>query len=207
MMAASRLLVPLLLLAAPAAAHADADEASLELRALAGAVRAGDPLADGAATAPLGGGGLRFTYATSDGFAYEALLDLGTGGGARFAGVTVGGDQGELDRATRFGRLALGVTARLGVRFIPTLSLAVGGQARQLAAGQLRDEQGESITTVPGERRLDLVVRGGAGFDYRIDRHLVAGVSASVNHALWGPAWDALEAGAHLAYYFYPRWF
>jgi hypothetical protein len=199
--------VALLLLSAPAAARADADEASLELHALSGAARAGDPLADTAATTPLYGGGLRFTYATSDYFAYEALLDLAMTGDARFPAVDHGGDSGDLERPTRLGRLTAGVTARLGVRLVPTFSLALGGQARQFADGRLIDEEGEVVASVAADSRLDLVARAAVGFDYRIDRHFIAGLTASVTHALWGPSWDAVEGGLHLSYYFYPRWF
>ncbi len=194
-------------LLAPGVARGDADEASIELHCLGGAARLGDPLADATETAPLYGGGFRFTYATSDYFAYDAALDLGTSGSARYPDVEQGGDAGDLERGTRVGRLALGVTARLGVRFVPTLQLAVGGQLRQFPTGYLVDSDGQAVASVATSSRVDLVVRGGAGFDYRVDRHWVAGITASLTHAVWGPAWDAVEGGLHLSYYWYPRWF
>jgi len=157
-------------------------------------------------SAPFFGLGARFTYATSDHFAYETRLSLAQTGMARYAGVTYESDEGELERATRLARLTAGVTARLGVRFIPTLHLSAGAQARQLVSGRIVDQTGAGLASVPNASEIDLVVSGAVGFDYRVNRRLVLGASAGATHAFGGPAYDAVQGTAHLAYYWYPRW-
>jgi hypothetical protein len=93
------------------------------------------------------------------------------------------------------------VTARLGVRHIPTLGLHAGVQRRFLVGGQL-----EGVFDLPDAGQTDLVVAALCGFDYRFDRSWIAGISAGATHAfaLGGPPYDALEAGFHLAFYWYP---
>ena len=55
---------------------------------------------------------------------------------------------------------------------------------------------------------FDLTARLSAGFDYRINRHWIAGVRVSGRHALGlgAGAWDSFEGAVHVSWYWYPRW-
>ena len=195
-----------LLTTMPSQARGDAEEASVHGLGIAGVARVGDPLSDKTATVPFGGVGARFTYATSDWFAYEAELGVCQGGTASYAGVEFDGDVGDLERKFRLYRASVGATVRLGARFIPTLHLGAGVQGRQFISGYLF-ENGAPVNDVPTEQALDLVVTAKLGFDYRISSRLVAGLGVEATHGFGESAFDVIGGAMHVAYYWYPRWF
>jgi hypothetical protein len=194
--------------ATPRFAAADADEASLALGLLTALVAERDPLADSRSGVALGvGAGLRFTYATDDRFAYELRADYAETAAAHYGSVELDGVSGDLFRNGRLVRLGAGVTARFGVRFIPTLGVGAAYQLHIQHSGRLVDPSNSRPIRNPDfSARNELVLIGAAGCDYRFDRHLVGGVTA---RAVWSaaPAQDfaALELIFELSYYWYPR--
>jgi hypothetical protein len=199
------------LLARPPSAHADAKEASLHVHAVGGAARLGEDDADAPATVALAGVAARFTYAFSHHLAWEATTAFETGTAAQYddyPNPDGTGFIGTLTRTTRLARLELGDTARLGVRYIPTIHLGVGVVTRFRGAASFTLQGGTDDDALPSDIKLDLVAVGGLGFDYRINRRWIAGISAEARHAvpLGGPSFDSVEGFLHLAYYWYPRW-
>jgi len=202
-------------LAAPAAAAwADEDEASMDVHLVGGVARTADPDAanDEVATTPLAGLTGRFSYATSDWFQYEAALTLaGTGAASYamgdFAPPAAPPVSGPFSVSTHLARLELGATMRFGVRFIPTLRVFAGAQARHRAEAEV-DIVGTMVAGRDAEWAADLVGGGELGFDYRVNRRLVVGVALGGTYALpvGGPAFQTVEGFLHGAYYFYPRW-
>jgi opacity protein-like surface antigen len=196
----------LLAAAMPRAAHADADEASLDVEALGGVARVEDGLAKKTASGPLVGLGGRFTFARSNLLQWEGRVAVATAS-ANYPGLmtNVGGVPiaGDLTRRTLLGRLELGATLRFGVRFIPTLHLGVGAQARRRGTGEL---DGVAVDG-GGGTSVDLIGAGAVGFDYRLGPRTIAGVSvgATIAVPLGGPAYQAIEGGLHFAHYWYPR--
>lgn len=191
---------------APRPAAADAEESSLGVRPLGGAVRAGDDNAFDTATAPVFGLGLTFSYATRDTFAFEIDVAVADSAEASFVELRSTDLGDELRRKTRLARAGGGLTARLGVRYIPTLCLGGGLLYRSAHGGSvLRD--GATVAVLDADTSLGAYVTAGAGFDIRFDRHWIAGLGLRATRGFAGPALDSLEAGLHLSYYWYPRWF
>ena len=189
-------------------AHADADEASLDVEAIGGVARLEDERAKKTASGPLIGVGGRFTFARSNLLQWEGRVAFATAS-ATYPGLTnvdVGGvpRNGNLARRTMLARLELGATLRFGVRFIPTVHLGLGAQARRRGTGTL---DGVAIGEGDGTS-VDLIGVGAIGFDYRFGPRTVAGVSIGATYAvpLGGPAYQAIEGGVQVAHYWYPRW-
>jgi hypothetical protein len=111
-------------------AHADKDEASLHAHVQFGRATMGDLYApDRTDAAPFLGVGARATYAISNWYAFEGSLWLAElVEPARHSIETRTGKERHWD--TTWVQANLGVTARLGVRFIPTLHAALGVQGR-----------------------------------------------------------------------------
>ena len=198
-------------LVADRAAYADAKEASLHAHVIGGVARLGEDDAATPATVALVGVGARFTYAFSHHLAWEAAMAVETATAASYAdhpNPAGTGFRGTLSRTTRLARLELGATARLGVRYIPTIHLGVGVATRFRGAASFRFQGTTDDDAFPAELALDLVAVAGVGFDYRISRRWIAGVSAEGRHAvpLGGPSFDSVEGFVHVAAYWYPRW-
>jgi hypothetical protein len=187
--------------------HADADEASLDVEAIGGVARLEDGLAKKTASGPLVGLGGRFTFARSNLLQWEGRVAVATAA-ADYVGlkdIDVGGvpRTGDLTRRTTVARLELGATLRFGVRFVPTLHLGVGAQARMRSTGALN-----GVAVDSGGTSADLIGAGAVGFDYRFGPRTVAGVSlgATIAVPLGSTAYQAIEGGVHFAHYWYPRW-
>jgi hypothetical protein len=187
-------------------ASADEAETSFHAQLHLGLATFGDPgLPDATDTAGFVGFGARATYATNDWYAYEAHLTWGQL--APRAAEFVVDEQSRFVRPLSWLRLDTGITARLGVQYIPTLHAALGVQTRfggdafvSYPSWSFQDE--DSYVT------LDLVGTLGAGFDWRPPGpgdHWVAGALAMVQRALWttGPRYEARAVMFHVAYYFY----
>lgn len=190
------------------AAHADADEASLDVHTVGGAAITGDSAAADGETTDVAFGGLelRGTYATSDHYAYEVQVAFGRTSSAGFDDIEVEGNTGSIERATLFSRLTAGVTARLGVRYIPTVQLAVGAQVRRVGSSRL--VAGAAVAEGPGaDMLIDAVALAGIGLDYRHDKHWIFGLSVRAVHAFSfnDVPYDALEGMVSVQYYWYPR--
>ena len=157
--------------------------------------------------------GLRGSYGLTDHLAAEVTV-----GGVFGFGTTLP------DQRTDTGVLAdlrqnehaafatTGLTARLGVRFVPTLTLQVGYQHRVLPDADFIDPATGFDLRMPvtAHARDDLIVVAGVGLDYRIDKHWIIGVQVRASYAL--PVGDgdyrAIELPIHIAYYSYPEmWF
>lgn len=199
-------------LAAPRPAAADAYEASIHLEAMAGVARLSDPLApDQTAVAPVGGAGARFTWATRDWLAWEVEAYGLASGKVNARGVMAAdGRSHDFARgATAVGADA-GATLRLGVRFIPTVSVAIGPQLRLYPSAPFTagGAGGPAVGRTTGVTTFDVAARASLGFDYRLGAHWVVGVRASARRALGigDGAWTAFEGTAFLSYYWYPRW-
>lgn len=201
------LIVSLAVMAAAGTARADADEASLDAEAIGGVARLHDELADATSSGPLVGIGARFSFARSNLVQWEARASFVTASAA-YAGqeVTVGGvpRRGDLARRTSALRLVGGATARFGVRFVPTLQLGLGAQARLRATGTI-----DTVSVDEGSGAgVDLLATGAVGFDYRFGPRTVVGLSLRASYAvpLGGPAYQSVEGGLRFAHYWYPRW-
>lgn len=197
-----------LVAAGAGAVHADENELSLHAELQLGRAAFGDPAMVQETTERAGflGIGARATYAIHDWYAFEAHLTWGqlTPGPARFTRP----DGTSFARTLSWLRLDGGITARLGVEYIPTLHAAVGAQSRF---------GGEAIVSYPvwdvpdddGYVSFDLMGTLGAGFDWRPPGdgdHWVVGGLAMVQRALvsTGPSYEAMSLMVHVAYYFYP---
>lgn len=207
--------VALVLLLAAEPASADRREASLHAHVVGGMAIASDAAVDDRATAPMGGIALRASYATSNTYQYDVSLSLLATGAAAFPEATFAPPQrpavtGPYTITSQMTRIDAGVTFRLGVAWIPTVRLAVGGQGRRRGGPVVMDEGSE----VTGEARLgrgtelgfDVVGAATAGVDHRINRRLIVGVAAGACVAvpLGGEPLHTLELTAHAAYYWYP---
>jgi hypothetical protein len=192
-------------------AHADKDEASLHAHVQFGRARMGIPEAPRQTdSAPFAGVGARATYATSNWYAYEASVWLGgLTSPVQYTVDTAAGAQIWQLRMAWAGA-DLGVSARLGVRFIPTLHAALGMQTRLAWTGH-------AIKPMIGDKppadmlnetspTFEIVGTLGAGLDYRIGDHWIAGMSVTARRALAGESlFQAIAATFHLSYYFYPE--
>jgi hypothetical protein len=199
----------------PAAIQADADEASVHAGlTIAGATAAAQAL--GPAELMLAGGmSGRFTYATSDWYAYEATVELEHSAGlASFIGASDdrAADDPDANQSGRFVRhmgwlrSEAGISARLGVRWIPTFYAGLGVQMQRV--GEARDVCLRAVLPGPGRKlTLEMVGAVGAGVDYRVDEHWVMGVSLRVRRsAPWvgDEAYGAIGLALHIGYYWYP---
>jgi hypothetical protein len=196
-------------------AHADEDEASLHAHVQFGRATIGIREAAGQTdSAPFVGMGARATYATSNWYAYEA--SVWAGGLTSPACYTRGAVAGEESWCwrTAWVRGDLGVTVRLGVRFIPTLHAALGVQTRFARQGfaivpatRYDDPRDAPKYAVPGHMAImEMVGTLGAGLDYRLGDHWVAGLATTVQRTVIGEApFQSLAATFHFSYYLYPE--
>jgi hypothetical protein len=212
----TRVVVVAFVLVGAGTAHADRRETSVHAHLVGGMATVGDQDASESASAPLGGLAVRASYATSNSYQYDVSLSLLATGGASFPSVTFmppghPAVTGPYSISSQVTRLDGGVTLRLGVAWIPTVRLAIGGQARRSGGPVVTNGSGE----VSGEDQLgrgsdlgfDLVGTGTIGLDHRINRRLIVGAAAGASMAvpLGGDAFRTIEVTAHAAYYWYPR--
>ena len=206
-------LVAVVVLMAAGRARADRREASLHAQVVGGALTTGDVDAgDATTTVPTGGLAIRAGYATRDRFQYDvALTLLGSGQGAFPSHTFTQPGQPAVTGPYRAGALAsrldAGVALRLGVRWIPTVRVAAGVQARRVGAVIVDGPIG-AVEGRPARLELDLVGTAAVGLDHRVNRRLVVGLAAGGSLALplGGAATRTLEVTVHGAYYWYPRW-
>jgi hypothetical protein len=187
--------------------HADEAEMSFHAQIQIGSAKFGDPTDDALTTsAAFLGFGARGTYAIHDWYAFEAHLSWGQLmlGPAEFTLQ----DGAAFVRGLSWLRLDSGVTARLGVEYIPTIHAALGVQSRFGSDAFVRypawDVRGGDSYVA-----FDLMSTFGVGFDWRPPGdgdHWVVGGLAMLQRALWtsGPSYDAMSMMVHVAYYFYP---
>lgn len=215
MTARAAALAAALVAAMPGLARADRREASLHAHLLGALASAGDEATSGTGSGPFGGVAVRASYATRNSYQYDVALSFLAGTAHFDEGTFTPPDQpprtGPFTVASQAVRLDGGVTLRLGVRWIPTLRLAAGLQARH---------RGVPVVTVGGieitgamtgrsaDLQLDAVGVADLGLDYRVGRRLIVGAAAGASYAvpLGGEPFRTLEVTAHAAYYYYPRW-
>jgi hypothetical protein len=199
----------------PAALRADADEVSVHAGLTIGGAAA-DAQAIGSATfIPAAGVSGTLTYATSDWYAYEATLELEHSIGlASFRAAPDGqaANHPSMSMDTAFVRCLgwlrgeAGISARLGVRWIPTLHAGLGVQVQR--AGDTYDVHADMV--LPGLGRgvtVGLIGVVGAGLDYRVDEHWVMGMSLRARSSVLGAGGDsygAIGLALHIGYYWYP---
>lgn len=211
-----RLVIAVVFVAGLGTARADRRETSIHAHLVGGLATTGDADASESGSAPLGGLAVRASYATSNTFQYDVQLSLLGTGGASFPSTTFAPPgrpavTGPYTISHQLTRLDGGVTLRLGVAWVPTVRLAVGGQARR-AGGPTVMSGGSEVT---GEDELgrgselgfDLVGTGTIGLDHRINRRLIVGAAAGASYAvpLGGESFRTIEVTFHAAWYFYRR--
>lgn len=192
-------------------AHADKDEASLHAHVQFGRATMGIREAPGQTdSAPFVGMGARATYATSNWYAYEASLWLGEfTSPVQYTVDTMAGAQIWHLRMAAV-HADLGISVRLGVRFIPTLHAALGVQTRLGWKGRavkpMFGDKPEVDVLNKTVMTFEIVAALGAGLDYRLGDHWIAGVGITARRAVAGESsFQAVAATFHLSYYFYPE--
>lgn len=215
-----------------AVAHADRYEATLVVRPTRTFGYAAEPVGDRPdsasprsteqqdVVASVSGGGLDV------GLSYGLRNWLDVGGELGVAGfthatyepaqVTIEGEPatGRVERTTRAVQLRAGATLRLGVAWVPVLSLGIGVGARRRTAATIliHDPRGQPIELTPDDMTagfsFDLVTALRVGFEHRIDPRWTIGVDASASHTmgLGTASLDTLSASVALAYTWYPLW-
>lgn len=195
----------------PSIAAADAYETSVSVQPAAGAATvadAGDPDVASGQTAI--GGSFRFTWATRDHLAWEVEAYGMMTGTLDHTGAEVGGSLRDFKRRMVAGGLDAGATLRLGVRFIPTATLAIGPQLRfHPEAPGFHPTTGLPVGPVESQLVFDLAARASVGFDLRLSPRWIVGARASVRQALGlgDGSWRSFEGMIHLSRYWYPGWF
>lgn len=179
----------------------------------------GEPVArDATDTAPFLGMGARATYAISNWYAFEA--SLGYGRLREKTLHTVDTEAGDVTGSWHqfWFQADLGITARLGVRVIPTLHAAIGLQRRTWQRGHRNhgfsphcDPEPGKVDEpcwydVPEQVALELVGTLGAGLDYRLGDAWIAGLNVAAQRAALDVAhFHTFAVTFHLSYYFYPE--
>jgi hypothetical protein len=194
-------------------AHADEGEISLHGHAQFGKAKVGIREAPGQTdTGSFVGAGARVTYATSHWYAYEAAVLLAQlDERMRYTVDALGSSE---TRSWRMGwvRADLGVTGRFGARVIPTVQLALGVQTRVAWRGRaepaigIHEEPEEQWRDLSEHLAIELLGTVGAGLDYRLDDHWIAGMAVTGQHALLAEApFQAIAATFYISYNFYPE--
>lgn len=193
-------------------ARADEDEASIEVHPFGGLARVGEERTSAVVAVPEAGVVGRFTYGLRDWLSLDGELAGAQLAAARFDAVpvTLGGvpgATGPIERSARVAHAAVGATLRLGVRFVPTLGVAIGPQLRMrdgatyLPTGNIPDDHAASTS-------IDLIASARAGLDYRINSRWLVGVWAGATIAIpfGAPSYQSAEGGLRIEYAFYPLW-
>jgi hypothetical protein len=192
-------------------AHADKDEASLHAHVQFGSAKMGIREAPGQTdSAPFVGVGARATYATSNWYAYEASVWAGHLTDPVWYTMDTNRGKELWGWHMDWARVELSITARFGVRIIPTLHAALGMQTRLAWKGRVAeltfiDEPYQRAR--PGWRlAIEPVGSLGAGLDYRLGDHWIMGVAVNVQRSVLAEAtFQAIAPTFHVSYYFYPE--
>jgi len=201
------------LMGRPAAARADADEASIEPQVTAGVVSLHDPEGAAAKRSGFAGAGARVTWGGSRNWlAWQADGVLGATTSA-LARTTPGADPRRFQRGAIVGAVDAGATLRFGEPFgyamAPTVTVAAGAVFRHYGeAAQFRVSGGQAAGIAAVTTEVDPVVRVGAGFEARLGRHWLAAVRVDARQTAGlgsGPA-RALTITLAASYLWYPRW-
>lgn len=203
------------LLATTALAYADRREASVHAHAIGGAVTMDDDAStSGSGTGALAGLAVRASYATRNAWQYDTQLTLGYGRASFDAGQFLLGGGTPMTVpftvSSQLARLDAGVTLRLGVRWIPTVRLAVGAQAVRRGS-PVATAGGFEFTgddTAPPSLSANLIGSATVGLDYRMSRRLIVGAAVGATTAVpgVGDSWREATITVHAARYWYPRW-
>jgi hypothetical protein len=192
------------------AAFGDDEEASVHVELGGAAVRTGDTHGTGGTdTVPGVRLSLRGTWGLTDTWAFEVSVGGIVGGVASYPGpMLLPGSPSTYRERPAALRVTTGLTARLGVQWIPTVSMFGGYQLRFATGREQLNRDGAVVEPFGMEGTSDLVVGLGVGLDHRFGARWVGGVSIQVVHAfsLDGEAFDAIEVPVWLGYYWYPRW-
>ncbi|GAB4557780.1 MAG: hypothetical protein Tsb0020_02210 [Haliangiales bacterium] len=163
---------------------------------------------------PLGGAGVRLTYATSDLFAYEVSTAFAKTMVAEYPNANWRGTRGHIQRITHAGRAGAGARLRLGTRIIPTIHGFAGVQLRYAEDGQIRTPSGHYAPGPDSYWQWQLIIGLGFGLDYRINSDWFIGAQAvaidvnlsTVNVYRDRDARGSIEGGVYIGYAWYPRW-
>jgi hypothetical protein len=211
MSGAARLVAASIALAAlsPRPALCDDEEASFHLELAPMVLRVGNSADSGATDAVAGGRlSLRGTYGLTDTWAADVTATGFTGGAGRFPATFDGGAPGVLIERQAGARLTAGLTARLGVRWIPTLTI-FGGYQRRWYWDKVGDLGGNFVpapASASATGSSDLVVGIGIGLDFRLGARWIFGVSFQLVYSVSfdGASMSSIEAPFHAAHYSYP---
>jgi hypothetical protein len=151
---------------------------------------------------------LRGSWGLSDTWALEVGAGALVTGTIEAPGPPVPGGTSSIYRERPVAlRGTLGLTARLGVQWIPTVSI-FGGYQLRLATGRTQvSSSGSQVAAYDVDRSSDVLVGAGVGLDYRFGARWVGGISIQAVHAfaMDGTSYDAIEVPIWLAWYWYPR--
>ncbi len=193
-----------------ATAHADQDEASLEVHPTGGIARLGEDDTDQVVTVPVAGLDVAATYGVRDWLALGAEVGFARTGAGRFNDVpiSIGGipaGTATIDRRANLVRASFGATLRLGVRIIPVVFVGIGPTVR------IRPDGADTSTGgVPDHHAaatsIDITAMARLGLDWRINRRWIAGLWAggSIAVPIGAPSYQAAEAGLRIQYAWYP---
>jgi hypothetical protein len=213
--------VAILALAGSAAvARADRYEATLTVHPTAAMGRVSELVAGDAADRPVsasvrgGGFAVGLAYGIRNWLDVSAELEAVGFSAAAYstAMITIEGNpyMGSVARATRMARLTTGATLRLGVAWVPVVSLGVSLGARQRTSASLKLFEPATDGIVPDGMHEavtpDVGAVIGAGFERRLDRHWTIGAHASASYTvgIGAPGLRVVSGGLSVGYSWYP---
>lgn len=199
-------------------ARADRHEATIAVRPIAEVARFADRGTDERAVAAGGGVAAGLRWGVRDWLDIGGELAASTFAKAAHDAATVpvlGIERtGTLTRTTRSAQLQATATVRLGVGWVPTIQLALGGGGRYRSAARLRREapNGDlSVSDPDGEESeitIDVVASLRLGIDHRLTPRWTIGASigASQCFGVGAPDMQVADAAFSLSYSWYPSW-
>ena len=213
--AALCVVAPVAWLAQPA--HADQHEATIALRPTGQLARIADRGTGERAVVPGAGFAGGLSWGVRNWLDVGGELAASSFGEATYelATLPVGANPttGMLSRRTRTLQLRGLATLRIGVGWVPTIQLALGGGARQRSAAELRGRASEGVLVFDpdGEDEdvtLDLVTAVRLGLDHRLTRSWTIGASVGAAHCfgIGTPDLQLADAMISVAYTWYPRY-
>ncbi|MEZ4362190.1 MAG: hypothetical protein R3B48_18525 [Kofleriaceae bacterium] len=196
----------------PAVSQADRAEAQWSARGVFGTAQLREEGARTPRRGLIGGMSLSLSYGLSNYLDVSTeLLMISATQDATFADTTadVGGItlRGKFTRGAASALMLVGPTWRLGVAWVPVISLSGGVGVRYRSAGSFPEmdiapeERGETVT-------LDLGASAKVGLEYRVNHSLTVGAYGAAL-AAWGPKAPLLpvaSASVGLSYVLYPLW-
>jgi hypothetical protein len=146
--------------------------------------------------------GVRVAYHLFELLSVEVDVVGASSGESRFEGVDFNGQQGDLVRSAKLGRVSFGGALRLSSgRTIPVLRLGLGLQGAshnaEMEVGGVRMAGPDIGFSLKGFWSI------GAGLDMRLGDHFVGGVGVSFDQLVGDPS-SSLKAGIHLGYSWKP---